>query len=169
MSKEVIRQLVDALKYAKDGLDEFWSEHNNIFKINSAIAAGEAALSEPEPTPEPFIWVLKYSDINGLQVDSLMLLLERCKHAHFIDARIRINGKYEFYEADWLKHLHVNNASIAGEAELAKPEPEPVAWRYTDARGHYRYRGYKAGFDKEYSILKPELLYLHPAPKPEKV
>ena len=60
-------------------------------------------------------------------------------------------------------------AITAGEAELAKPDPEPVTWRYTDARGHYRYRGYKAGFDKEYSILKPELLYLHPAPKPEKV
>jgi hypothetical protein len=47
---------------------------------------------------------------------------------------------------------------------------EPVAWRYTDARGHYRYRGYKPGFDAEYQLLKPEALCLcataPPAPQP---
>lgn len=36
--------------------------------------------------------------------------------------------------------------------------PEPVAWRYTDARGHYRYRGYIARFDSLYPILRPEPL-----------
>lgn len=41
--------------------------------------------------------------------------------------------------------------------------PEPVAWRYQDARGHYRYRAYKPGFDVEYAILKPVPLYAaHP-------
>lgn len=34
-----------------------------------------------------------------------------------------------------------------------------VAWRYTDARGHFRYRGPRVGFDTEYGILKPEPLY----------
>jgi hypothetical protein len=35
-----------------------------------------------------------------------------------------------------------------------------VAWRYSDARGHYRYRGYIPGFDAEYQLLKPEALCL---------
>lgn len=41
------------------------------------------------------------------------------------------------------------------------PQPaiaEPVAWRYQDARGHFRYRGYVAGFDTQYAILKPVAL-----------
>jgi len=43
-----------------------------------------------------------------------------------------------------------------------KPAPvqEPVAWRYTDARGHYRYRGYVPNFDAEYQLLKPQALCL---------
>lgn len=43
-----------------------------------------------------------------------------------------------------------------------QPQPEPVAWRYQDARGNFRYRAYKPGFDVEYSILKPILLYAAP-------
>lgn len=41
---------------------------------------------------------------------------------------------------------------------------EPVAWRYQDARGHYRYRGYVPRFDKDYAILKPIPLYTSPQP-----
>lgn len=37
--------------------------------------------------------------------------------------------------------------------------PEPDAWRYTDARGHFRYRGARQGFAVEYPCLKPEALY----------
>lgn len=37
--------------------------------------------------------------------------------------------------------------------------PEPDAWRYTDARGHFRYRGARPGFAVEYPLLKPEALY----------
>ena len=43
-----------------------------------------------------------------------------------------------------------------------KQQAEPVAWRYQDAKGHYRYRGYIAGFDSEYAILKPVPLYTSP-------
>lgn len=46
-----------------------------------------------------------------------------------------------------------------------RPAPEPVAWRYTDSRGHYRYCGWKPGFDKEYPMLKPEPLYAAPPAK----
>ena len=43
-----------------------------------------------------------------------------------------------------------------------KPVQKPVAWRYQDARGNYRYRGYVAGFDVEYAILKPVPLFTAP-------
>jgi hypothetical protein len=46
------------------------------------------------------------------------------------------------------------------EVARLKAVQEPVAWRYTDARGHYRYRGYVPGFDVEYRLLKPKALCL---------
>ena len=53
-------------------------------------------------------------------------------------------------------------------APVAKPhEQEPVAWRYTDARGHYRYRGFVANFDKKYPMLKPQPLYTSPIAQQE--
>jgi len=52
---------------------------------------------------------------------------------------------------------------------LDPPVAEPVAWRYTDAQGHYRYRGYVPNFDVEYQLLKPQALCLctPPAAKPD--
>ena len=55
------------------------------------------------------------------------------------------------------------------EEVLAQPAPtvqEPVAWRYTDARGHYRYRGYVPNFDVDYKLLKPQPLYTTPPAAP---
>ena len=104
MNKEVIRQLISALRT----YEEFIKHEGLTFAIGSnAIAAGEAELAKPDPKNEPLTWILKYSDINPLQSDSLIKLVERSKHAHYIDVRLRINGKYEFYEADWLKHFHI--------------------------------------------------------------
>ena len=55
----------------------------------------------------------------------------------------------------------------AAEAELAKlREQKPVAWRYQDALGNYRYRGYVPNFDTEYWILKPIPLYAAHVPVP---
>ena len=42
---------------------------------------------------------------------------------------------------------NTDNASGAG--------MKTVAWRYVDACGHFRYRGYQPNFDVEYAILKP--------------
>lgn len=49
---------------------------------------------------------------------------------------------------------------------VASAGSEPVAWRYVDARGHFRYVGYKPSRDMaaEYPLLKPIRLYLHPSP-----
>jgi hypothetical protein len=46
---------------------------------------------------------------------------------------------------------------------------QPAAWRYQDARGHFRYRAYKPGFDVEYAILKPVPLYAAPIAQAEAV
>ncbi len=43
--------------------------------------------------------------INEIQVASMHKLIRRAKQAHFTDVRLRINGEYEFHEADWLKHF----------------------------------------------------------------
>lgn len=43
--------------------------------------------------------------VNSLQVASVLRLIERCKHAHMTDIKLRINGRDEWIEADWLKHL----------------------------------------------------------------
>jgi hypothetical protein len=60
------------------------------------------------------------------------------------------------------------DAALHKHTGVAAPQPvqEPVAWRYTDARGHYRYRGYVPNFDVDYSILKPQALYTTPPAQP---
>lgn len=51
--------------------------------------------------------------------------------------------------------------------ESAQPQQpaQPVAWRYEDARGHFRYRGYVPNFDVEYAILRPIPLYANAQPQ----
>ena len=61
----------------------------------------------------------------------------------------------------------LNQAIEDLKAALAEPVQEPVAWRYQDARGTYRYRGYVQGFDKEYSRLNPVPLYTAPPQRKE--
>jgi len=50
-------------------------------------------------------WTLTDEKINDLQVATIERLIPRCKAAHFVNVRVRINGQWEEYEADWLKHL----------------------------------------------------------------
>ena len=47
-------------------------------------------------------------------------------------------------------------------ASNEQPAHKPVAWRYQNSRGHYRYRGYVKGFDVDYKILRPIPLYTAP-------
>lgn len=60
----------------------------------------------------------------------------------------------------------LRDALSAALAQQPEPVQEPVAWRYQDARGNYRYRGYVQGFDNEYSRLKPVPLYTAPLQRP---
>lgn len=50
-------------------------------------------------------WILTDEKINYLQVTTVSTLVERARHAHFCNVYLRINGKDEVFEADWLKHL----------------------------------------------------------------
>ena len=119
MSKnDVIRQLVDALIYCN-------TAGIKLANVTEAIAAGEAELAKPEP--EILGWTLKWEDVNHLQRDTVELLVQRCKNAHTTDVKLRINGKDEWYEADWLKHLHLS----------LRPQPEPVipeGWKLVPTR-----------------------------------
>lgn len=64
--------------------------------------------------PEPVAWLLTDKNINSLQVDSIQRLIDRLKHAHHTDIRVRINGHDEWFEADWLKHM----------VRVTPPQPE---------------------------------------------
>ena len=54
---------------------------------------------------EPVAWLLTDKNINSLQVDSIQRLINRLKHAHQTDLCVRINGQYEWFQADWLKDM----------------------------------------------------------------
>lgn len=50
-------------------------------------------------------WRLPGAKINEPQQKHLGELVARCKQAHFANVRVRINGEWEEFEADWIKHL----------------------------------------------------------------
>jgi hypothetical protein len=58
-----------------------------------------------EDLPLPTDWNLSKKNINDLQQRSIDELVRRCKQAHFVNVRVRVNGEWEEFEADWLKHL----------------------------------------------------------------
>jgi hypothetical protein len=43
--------------------------------------------------------------INHLQCESIEREIKRCGQASHVDLQIRINGAYEYAEADWIKHM----------------------------------------------------------------
>lgn len=51
------------------------------------------------------MWILDEKYVNEPQRESITKLIKRCKQAHFVDVKVRINGEDEWYEIDWLKHL----------------------------------------------------------------
>lgn len=53
-------------------------------------------------------WKLPADAINRLQQASIERIVARCKQAHYVDIVVRINGKYEVHQADWIKHLAVS-------------------------------------------------------------
>lgn len=75
---------------------------------------------------EPAAWLVTEYHINELQAESIQQLIDRAKHAHTADIKLRIEGQDEWYEADWLKHLA--RATPPQREEMQ----EPVAWMCPD-------------------------------------
>ncbi len=102
----------------RDTLDmcEGWAAHmaggcgvaNQIPVHRHTIAALRELLADTKAT---HAWHLTDKHINSLQVESIDNLIRRAKAAHYVNVLVRINGKDEVYEADWLKHLHRTGGS----------------------------------------------------------
>jgi hypothetical protein len=71
--------------------------------IQFARMVAEKALSQPEQ--EPVAWLITDENINSIQIESIQRLIDRARHAHMTDIKLRINGQDEWFQADWLKHL----------------------------------------------------------------
>jgi hypothetical protein len=95
----------EALKLALDALENHTAiKHpQQIHYRDKAITAIKEALAQPEQ--EPVAWLITDEKINSLQVDSIQRLVDRARHAHMTDIKLRINGQDEWHQADWLKHL----------------------------------------------------------------
>jgi hypothetical protein len=78
-------------------------------------------------------WSLDAAKINGLQQDSIVELVRRCRAAHFVDVHVRINGKWEVYQADWIKHLTPRPRPIIGAIRNARWLLRRRWWRVRDA------------------------------------
>ena len=50
-------------------------------------------------------FVMLADSINDLQLASMRYVMNRARAAHFTNIDMRINGKNEISEADWMKHL----------------------------------------------------------------
>lgn len=53
--------------------------------------------------------------VNDVQLESLREILATSKAAHWTNVNFRINGKDEYHEADWLKHLNEIIPNIEGD------------------------------------------------------
>lgn len=105
------------------------------------------------PTTEN-AWMLDDENINELQVSSIYTVINRCRHAHFTNIKIRINGAWEEFEADWIKHI--KPIAAAPEPELSG-ELETVA--YISAGGDVsRSKKYfdELGFISEALVLRSQ-------------
>lgn len=97
-------------------------------KRTEVIEKGLNALAQPEQrsvsehlkersSDEPVAWIITDEKINSLQLNSIQRLIDRARHAHTTDIKLRINGKDEWYQADWLKHL----------TRTTPPQPSAIA------------------------------------------
>ncbi len=86
---------------------------------------------------------------------ALRELITRAKHAHMADIKLRINGKDEGYEADWLKYM-----------KSGKPQPsqqqKPAGWFRRDELQNIGGGHLVSAYPKDYPGLNLVPLYLHP-------
>lgn len=77
-------------------------------------------------------WRLTTEKINDLQIDSIKRLIPLCKAAHFVNVRVRINGTWEEYQADWIKHM-VRIERAADPTSVSQDDYDALAARLAEA------------------------------------
>ena len=105
IKEEALRMALEALEVANSCVDGYYipKGKTQLPEVEQAITAIREVLAQPEQ--EPVAWLITDHHINELQIDSIRRLIDRAKHAHMTDIKLRINGQDEWYEADWLKHM----------------------------------------------------------------
>lgn len=71
----------------------------------SELAMNMTTDTQPTPDERSTNWHLSATKINAIQQSSISELVKRCKAAHYVDVHVRINGNWEVFQADWIKHL----------------------------------------------------------------
>lgn len=62
-------------------------------------------MTDASRTSEEMVWCLAGRKINEFQVASIDRLIDLCGAAHYVNIEMRINGRDEVFQADWLKHM----------------------------------------------------------------
>jgi len=96
MTQEALKLALEALSVLKP---DNWVDKELQGRAWDAV---KEALAQEQ---EPVAWLITDEKINSLQVDSIQRLVDRARHAHMTDIKLRINGQDEWHQADWLKHL----------------------------------------------------------------
>lgn len=103
------------MKSAQEKLDDM---RGLVASMERHGAALQAELARLRAEPGTGDWVLRGQHINEFQQASIARAVKRCKQAHFTNLDIRINGKNEAEEADWVKWLEpVKNKQHDAERE----------------------------------------------------
>ena len=122
---EAIRHSFDGYGYlyTDSGSGSLWKERAGCMpdaepiytaaQMHDHFAAGvrAGAAGSQDANEEVVTITVPLSHINSLQVESIKRLVARTKHAHMTDVRIRINGNYEYFEADWLKYVVIGGCA----------------------------------------------------------
>lgn len=82
-----------------------WPKHYGCSDSECGAYMANLALDKWNQRVPEMGWFLKWNAVNNLQSESIKQLMARAKHAHYIDVLVRIDGKDQHFEADWLKHL----------------------------------------------------------------
>ena len=102
---EALKLALEAMEYADACLKkQLTMKYKHEYAQDLLLEAG-TAIKDVLAQSEPVAWLITDEKINSLQVDSIQRLIDRARHAHMTDIKLRINGQDEWFQADWLKHL----------------------------------------------------------------
>ncbi len=93
-----------------------WHERHqaSLWLLNAIRALKTIPSQTTQRDPHVDLYSFDRSKINEFQRQTMGAVLKACKHAHYTNIILRINGRDDVYEADWLKHFVL----------AAHPEPQ---------------------------------------------